>query len=370
MRILELMKNLNNQAYKIEITAKSVATVILVGFLAWMIYYLSSIVVLLFASYITFAGLNPIVEKLEGNKIGNFTITKQLAIGCVFLTFLIILALISWAVVGPSYDEVLKLAENFDQLLNDSINKYGLRELLGNERFEEIQNSVVSEVANITSQLSESPQRILGLGRFLVSGLFNLITFISITFYQLTNPNKIRNLVNSFFNDKNKAKKILSEVEKKLGSWLSGQLTLMLVMGVVSYIVFSLIGIPFAFPLAIIVALFDLVPVIGPIVAYIPILIVSLALGEPWQVATVSIFYLVLQQLEGNVLVPKIMESSVGLDPILVIIALMAGGSLMGITGAILAIPFSAIIIILYQEWVEQKNISQAEFQKHSNLET
>ena len=138
----------------------------------------------------------------------------------------------------------------------------------------------------------------------------------------------------------------MSQIDDKLGAWLRGQVVLCFSIGLLSWVTLTLINLPYAVPLAVFAGIFEAVPTIGPILSAVPAIIVALTI-DPKIAITVAIIYFVIQMLENHVLVPNIMRHAVGLNPIIVIVGIMIGGSLMGITGALLAIPFISFLTVL-----------------------
>jgi predicted PurR-regulated permease PerM len=341
---------------KIEITASTVFKTIGIIALVWFVVILKDVVALFFLSYILYTALNTIVNRLEKVKVGKSYITRNWGISIVSFGFVVILLVLISAIVGPTYDQAEQLTKNFDIYIKNIISKYQLENRFGNDRILDIQNQILEEIRKFGKKTFENPEGILSLGKNIFGFFLSVLTVLSLTFYQLAKPGKVKNLVVSFFEEKQKVEAIMNEVETKLGFWLRGQLFLMLIMSFVSFLAFSLIGIPFALPLAILVGVSDVVPIVGPIVGFVPTIIVALALGEPWQAIAVFVFLILLQQIEAHLFVPKIMEKSVGVDPIIVIVALVIGSQLIGILGAVLAVPISAVLIILYNEWQQNKN--------------
>ena len=328
-----------------------------VGFVAF-IYYMTELVALLFFSYVIYAALNTLVNKIQEVQIGKLKINRTSSIIIVSLGISGLLFFLIWAVIGPSTQEALKLFSEFDSLVEDVKNRYKLDYIFGQFDFIDVQSKIGTEISNTLSKFLENPQGLLTFGRSVFGGLLTTVTIISITVYQISQPGKIKDLIVSFFYKKDReiAEKVMLEVEDNLGKWLGGQVFLMVLIGLLSYIGLSLIGIPFALPLAIILGLLDIIPIIGPIVGFIPLAVVALATAEPWQSVAALIFFVFIQQIEGNFLVPKIMQKSVGLDPVLVIVALMIGSQLLGVLGAIISIPVAVIIVILYQNWMKIKD--------------
>ncbi|KKS14295.1 MAG: hypothetical protein UU67_C0003G0017 [Candidatus Daviesbacteria bacterium GW2011_GWB1_41_5] len=166
----------------------------------------------------------------------------------------------------------------------------------------------------------------------------------------LLDREKIENYATSFFGVRQeKVQKILRLVEEKLGAWLRGQVVLSLLIGAMTYAGLLILGVEFALPLAILAGLLEVVPVIGPIIAAIPAVLLALTVS-PFQAGLVTGLYVAIQQLEGHVVVPQVMRRAVGLNPLLVILAISVGGRLLGIGGALLAVPIAVVIQLVLQE--------------------
>ena len=140
----------------------------------------------------------------------------------------------------------------------------------------------------------------------------------------------------------------LIKIDEKLGAWVRGQIMLSAIIAVISWTALTLLDMPFALPLALLAGILEIIPIIGPILSSIPAIIVALAIS-PTMGITVAIFYLVVQMLENNILVPKIMQKTVGLNPVVVILGVMIGTRFMGIIGALLAVPFISMLIIIFK---------------------
>lgn len=166
----------------------------------------------------------------------------------------------------------------------------------------------------------------------------------------LIDRNRIGKSVPGLLPENYKEKGILTIhlVEEKLGAWLRGQVILSLSIGLITWIALTILGIPFALPLAILAGFLEIIPTLGPIIAAIPATIVALAIS-PVMALTVIGVYTGIQIAENNFLVPKIMQKAVGLNPVVIIIAILIGGNLMGVAGALLSIPFASAAIIIFR---------------------
>ena len=185
----------------------------------------------------------------------------------------------------------------------------------------------------------------------MVGQILTLVTLLIFTFYLIAGHDRVKTFVLSFFSkgDYKDMEVFVDRVEEKLGAWLRGQIFLMFLIGVFTFIGLVVLGVDFALPLALIAGLLEVVPIIGPIVSSIPALIVAAAIS-PIKALSVAIYYLLLQQLEGNLLVPRVMKKAVGVDPLVVILALMIGARLAGPVGALISVPVATILVIVYQE--------------------
>ena len=144
-------------------------------------------------------------------------------------------------------------------------------------------------------------------------------------------------------------------VTNKVSAWLGGQLLLGSIIGATTAIGLGLMGVPYFFVLALIAGIGEMIPMIGPMLSAIPAIAVAFTVS-PGLALGVAVFFLVQQQLENAVLVPKVMGETVGLSAVTVILSLLIGGALLGFVGALLAVPTAAIIQVLFEEMYLAEN--------------
>jgi len=196
----------------------------------------------------------------------------------------------------------------------------------------------------------------LGLLTGLGGGIVGLITVLIISFYYLMEKSWIRRIVllDSAPETRIRVSRIWDEVEQKVGDWLRGQLTLCLVIGVMATIGYGLLGIQFWPLLGLWAGITEIIPILGPWLGGIPAVIIALTQG--WEKALLVIGFVVLLQLTENaVLVPRVMRGAVGLTPLTVFIAILAGTEFAGIPGALLAIPIAAVIQVMVSHYTEAR---------------
>lgn len=182
-----------------------------------------------------------------------------------------------------------------------------------------------------------------------INGLFNLITIAVLSFYLLLERDKIKKNIYQVvpFFEKERVTNLVHKVDVQLGHWIRGEIALMFVVGIATYIGLSLLGVPYALPLAVMTGILEFIPNVGPILSGAIATLVTVASGNPVAAVGVVVLYIIVQQLENNILVPKIMQAAVGLNPLAAILSFVVGGSLFGLPGAIIAVPTAAMIQVV-----------------------
>lgn len=306
---------------KIEISHRTIIFTVLFLIGIWLLYQIRGVLLLLFIAFILMNALNPLVSSLEKIKI-----PRILSSVLVFIIGLIVISLIVAGIVPPLVEQ-LNVLTNFIA-----------------EQFPDFAFFQISEQALI-SQIETLSRNALNLLRFVTGAASNLLGFFSIivlTIYLLLERKKMPEYLQLLFNNhdsEQKAKELIGAFEKRLGGWVRGEALLMLIVGLLTYVGLTLLGIPFALPLALLAGLLELVPNLGPIISSIPAIIAGLTIS-PMLALGVLILYVAVQQLENNLIVPIVMRQSAGVNPLITLLSLMVGLTLGGIGGAILAVPF------------------------------
>jgi predicted PurR-regulated permease PerM len=280
-------------------------------------------------------GLHPAVNWLEKAKL-----PRVLAI---LIVYLFIIAALTFSVIGIIPD----LIEQSTILIRNLPNVIKNIDILG------------LNFVDFSSQfkiLENLPSNITSLVVSIFSNLFSIFVFFVITFYLLLERKNFDKYLKNIFGQKSlKAISIFNQLEKRLGVWVSAQLMLMLIIGFLSYLGYVIIGVNFALPLAIIAGILELVPNIGPTIASILAGIFGLTISPITGILAV-IWGIIVQQLENNFIVPKIMKETIGINPLITILLIASGAKLGGIIGAIIALPLYVTIETVYQALNKDKN--------------
>ena len=313
--------------HRVDINYRTIIFIALFVLGLWIIGQILDIILLFFVSFIFMSALYPLSDKLV-----SFKIPRVLAV--LFVLILSVAFIAGMLTIGltPLIKQTVDLSQQLGITLNSLFNAVGINESVIQQEL----SNLSAEAVNITVNIFKN--------------VISLVSILVVSVYLLLDREKIEDYGTSFFGSRQeRAKKTLRSIEDKLGAWLRGQVLLSLLIGVLVYVGLTILGVEAALPLAIIAAFLEVVPVIGPIIAAIPAVLIALTVS-PLLAGLVAGFYFAIQQFEGHVVVPQVMKKAVGLNPLLVILAISVGGRLLGIGGALLAVPIAVVIQIVLQE--------------------
>ncbi len=299
---------------------------------AWIVFQLRDILVSIFISYILMAALIPIVNLLRKHRF-----PKILAVFIPYFSILTAIFLLIAPLVQLFFPQVQSFLSGLPLFLNQSAGLFGL-----SIDQKDVQAYISGEFASIGKNAIAVTGKIFG-------SVFITISVFFISFYFLMYHETFKRWVASLFHkdSRDKVYETLQLVDEKLGAWFRGEVVLMFSIGFMTWIALTLVNMPYALPLAVIAGFLEIVPTLGPTLSAIPAVIVALTISPPLAL-TVIVIYIIIQQLENTLLVPKVMQRAVGLNPVVVIIAIMIGANIMGVVGALLAIPFVSFLVVIF----------------------
>jgi predicted PurR-regulated permease PerM len=190
------------------------------------------------------------------------------------------------------------------------------------------------------------------------SRIFTFFTLLVISFYMMLDRPNLYKKASWFTRDAKQIqdfKTFIDSLEEQLGGWVRAQLVLMLVIGLITFGVLTLIGVPYALPLAILAAALEIIPNIGPTIAAIPAITLAYIYFGPAWAAFTAVCYIGIQQVENHIIVPKIMKDNVDVNPLVAIVTIIVGLEVGGVIGAILSIPTYIIFRTVYSIWFKNK---------------
>ena len=300
------------------------------------------VLVLILVSMFLAVGLSPAVERLR--RLG---IARRWAVVLVFLGVMLFFAGFVAAMVPPLTEQITGFIDNLPRYIAQLQSNQRIAEL--DQRFQFLQKGqqAISD-PNFQRNLADWA---VGVGRIAVSGLFSMLTILILTLYFLSSLPQFKNFFYRLAPRTRRARVALlgDEVLDRIGGYVAGQLTVSIIAGVTSYIFLEIVGLPYALALALIVAVTDLIPLIGATIGAVLVTLVGFLTGVPEGIAC-AIYFLIYQQVENYGIAPRIMKRSVDVQPAVTIVAALIGGTLLGVVGALLAIPTAAAISLIIRE--------------------
>ena len=331
----------------------------------WLVVRLLDIVLLVYVSALFAMGFSSLIRFLDRHRartIGRRRLPRWLVVLAVYLTVLAGIAGLAFAVIPPLVQQAQELAKDGPRLVEQG------------QRFL-VERGLLHETVTLREALQRSPfagtdavGTVLGALWGVLGGLVGLVTILILTFYLVVESDRIFKTAIRLFPARRRARAtaVVGEIGHKISAWLGGQLLLSAIIGGSTAAVLGLMGLPYFVVLAVISAIGEMIPVVGPFLAAIPAILVALSVS--WKLALfVAGFFLVQQQIENHLLVPKLMERQLGISPVTVIIALLVGSTLLGIIGALLAIPTAAIVQVLFEEMVLRDPESRDSSRAHTS---
>lgn len=322
---------------KIEISYRTIVFTVFFLLGLWFLYEIRQIILVLFVSIILMSALNPTINRLE-----QFRVPRWL--GIIVIYFVIFGGI--GTVAGLIIPSLIAQTELFVTRLTPLIKNIGV---VG---FSLDSSLVTSQI----SQLGSVPANIIKFTLSFFSNIITVFALLIMSFYLLIERKNLNKYLLVLFgeNQEKKAEEFVDKIEKRLGDWVRGEFILMLVIGSMTYLGLSILGIEVALPLAILAGLLEIIPNIGPTVSAIPAILVGLTVS-PLMAITVTALYFLVQQMENSFIAPKVMQKTVGVNPLITILALTIGGKIGGIMGAILAIPLLLVIQVISVELFSSK---------------
>ena len=323
-----------------SIAVRVAIVVILVGLAAWWLYLVRDVIVTALLALLVAAAIHAPVANLEGRGV-----RRVFAIAIVYLALIGTVALLLALLVPPLAAQAGELATglpsiigSLSNLLNSLLAQVGLSSSAG------ALDSIIGQLGSLGSILARIPGVLIGFVSALV-----LVTFLSAL--MVLERDRARAWLMRFVapTDRPALDGLLRKAADRLGSYVSGQLLIMLVTGVGSFVGLTLIGVPFALPLGIFAFLTEAVPIAGPIIAGVLMILVALTQSPVQALLTVGLVT-IIQQSESLVLVPVIQGRLISISPVVALLAVLAGSAIGDIPGAILAIPLVAIATVVIDD--------------------
>ncbi|MBI5005224.1 MAG: AI-2E family transporter [Candidatus Lloydbacteria bacterium] len=333
----------NSKDISITITAGTITKAILIAILFASLYVLRDLVLVLLTAVVLASAIEPATRWF-----GKYGVSRIPAVIAVYLAIAAVVVVIFYFLVPPLLDEVSAVSAVLPQYV-ESLN---FNTLQNSQSLPHIDSGIVENLpfTDIIAQLKTTSSQVSGGFFKIVSTVFggalSMVLIVVISFYLAVQEHGIANFLKVITPIKNEAYIIglWKRSQHKIGLWMQGQLLLGLLIGVMAYLGLTILGIKYAFLLALLAAVFEIIPLFGPILSATPAVILgfldSAVLGF-----MVLGFYIIIQQFENHLIYPLVVRKVVGVPPLVVIIALIIGAKLAGFLGILLSAPIAAVLM-------------------------
>jgi predicted PurR-regulated permease PerM len=310
----------------------------------YFLWLIRSVLGMLFIAVFLAIAFAPSVEFFVRRKV-----KRSMAILLTYLCVLVAVFGIGLLVVPPIVNGVNDFVDKVPTYVDDLRNSHTFRRYDNKykitPKLEEQAKTLPSHISDAVSGLQSVTVGVFGV-------VVQLVTILVMAFFLLLDGQRILAFAFKELGPERgpRVQRVAGDVYRAVAGYVAGNLLISVIAGTLSYIVMRILGIPFAIPLAVLVALFDLIPLVGSTIAGAIVAIVAAIVGFPGVFIAWLIFLVVYQQFENNVIQPVVYKRTVRIHPLIVIVAVLIGGSLLGVLGALLAIPIAASIQIAVKE--------------------
>ena len=334
----------------VEISTGTILRAVLVILFFVFLYILKDVLIIFLFALIIASAISPFANWLDEKGF-----PRLWGVLLLFITIMGLVALLLSLIVPYVSQDISQLTSTLPQILQKvSLSLEKVQQ--GSPNYLDFISEIQNILEGFSVYLQQSAQSIIGLIVSVFGGITSFIAILIISFYLSVTKKGIEGFLGSVVPEKYEdyATRLWERAEIKVGRWLQGQLLLGLVMGLIVYVGLSLMDIKFALILGFLAAVLEIVPMVGPVLAAIPAIFLAF-LQSPTLGLWVIVFYVIAQQLENHIFVPVVLGKTVGLNPVVVIIALLVGQQLAGIPGMILSVPVATILVEMMEDFAKHK---------------
>ncbi|MBI5466496.1 MAG: AI-2E family transporter [Candidatus Kerfeldbacteria bacterium] len=319
----------------------------------YFLYQVLDVLALVFVAIVLSTALDPWVDWFQRNHV-----PRSLAMLIIYFVLFVVISLVVVLMVPPLVAQLGQLASSFPYYYSKLAAGFSSWETGAGD---DISATLQQTLQSLGSSLANATSSVLSTVAGIFGGLVQFVVALVMTYYLVVDETGLKRFIRSLTPSRHQdyVWDLMSRIQRKLGLWLRGQLLLMLVVGVMTYIglailkAFNLVQMDYILVLALWAALTEVVPYIGPVLGGIPAVFLALAVS-PIQALIVLGLYVLVQQLENNLLVPVIMKRAVGLNPIVSIVVILIGAKLGGIVGALICIPVATALAVVLSDVFDQ----------------
>ena len=322
---------------ELETSTQVILKVIFAGLILVFLWLVRDILLILLISLVLASAMEPMVDYFNEKRV-----PRAVSVLAVYVLVLATAAFVVYLLVPPVIEQMRVLAARWPEYALQ------LERLVGNTSIS------VSDIGNYFKEFGDSYKGGLLTGTVsVVNAFLTLITILVISFYLVAEDRGMKKFVATLIpgEHRNFAVGLIDKIQKKMGMWVIGQVILSVSIFALTFIGLSLLRVDYALFLALLAGVLEVVPYIGPFLSAVPGVFFAFIQNPPLALA-VAIMYLVIQKTEGYILVPKVMEKTVGTSPLVVLLSLLVGFQLAGVVGLLIAVPVVSALTVVLNEFL------------------
>jgi len=337
----------------INISTSTIFKVVLVFLVLYFLYLIKDILVILFVALILASALDPWVDWMQKRKIPR-------GLGVIFIYFIlfVVIGSVLYLIIPPIIAQINELSTSFPAFIERITSGFStLRNYMSEHG---ILENLKDGLKSISSNLQGAASGVFSTVTGVVGTVISFFLVLVITFYMVVEENAMKKIVWSIAPSRHQPyiMQLINRMQGKIGLWLRGQLILSLIIFTLTFLGLSILGVNYALTLALISGLTEFVPYLGPTLAAIPAIFLAFT-QSPMLALFVLILYYIIQLVENNIIVPKLMQKVVGLNPVVSIVVLLVGFKLAGVLGAILSIPVATATSVFLKDIFNKSEVEQ-----------
>lgn len=339
----------SNRPIYININTMTVVKILLIFVVFYLLFLVREVLAILFVALVLASAVDPWVDWLQKHKI-----PRPLSIIFIYLLLLSAVITVTVLIVPPIVEQTTELSERLPIYLEKAVS--GLNVIKGYIDSSGISTSLQEVFGSWSSNFSSAAGNVIGRVGSFIGGIVSFFLILVITFYMVVEENALKKIVWSVAPEQYQVyiMQLVNRMQRKVGLWLRGQLILSLIIFTLIYIGLSILGVKYALVLALIAGMTEFVPYLGPTLAAVPAIFLAFT-QTPMLGVLVALLYYVVQLTENNIIVPKLMQKVVGLNPIISIAVLLMGFRLGGVIGAVLSIPVATAASVFIYDVFERR---------------
>jgi predicted PurR-regulated permease PerM len=332
--------------FSINISSAIIIKAVLILTLFWVLFLVKDLVLVVLVAVVIASSIEPLTKWFMRKKIGRLPAVIMIYSGllaCLLLFFFVFLP----SVLNQAIVYINDLPENIN--LTDLWNPTNEATFIANEAGSVITGdiSIKEIVSDIRTIIAGTGEGVFKVANIIFGGALSFILMMVLSFYLAAQEDGVSDFLKIITPKKyeNYIIGLWKRSEIKIGYWMQGQLLLAMIVGILVYVGLTIIGVQHALLLATLAAIFELIPVFGPILASIPAILIAYVDGGVTIGIIVFLFYVIVHQLENHILYPLVVKKIIGVSPIVVILSLVIGAKLAGFLGIILSVPIASVLM-------------------------